>query len=239
MVTQVDIGRTQSGNRARAWLSPTAAASLRRVDRQLGRTVTVTWAGRSRAEQQRLFDKYGYPRAAYPGTSPHESGNAIDTDEHTRAGFISLMAANGWVRTLASEPWHFVHANYRDKHLNDPVTGGTTTGGSSAETTEDDMFSDEDRKVLMETLTQVRNTHAGVWTGGTSNGKTFNYGALPIVAHNQTLIGQMTVQLNALSAAVSTLAVAKGADPAAILKVVEEGVKEAMRGITFTTDVDG
>lgn len=140
MVTQVDIGRTQSGNRARAWLSPSAAASLRRVDRQLGRTVTVTWAGRSRAEQQRLFDKYGYPRAAYPGTSPHESGNAIDTDEHTRPGFISLMAANGWVRTLASEPWHFVHANYRDKHRNDPApSGGATTGGAPAQTTEDDM----------------------------------------------------------------------------------------------------
>lgn len=234
--TQVDIGRTQSGNGARAWLSPSAAASLRRVDRQLGRTVTVTWGGRSRAEQQKLFDKYGWPRAAWPGTSPHESGNAIDTDEWTKPGFVELMADNGWTRPLKKEPWHLVHGNHRDNHLNDPApSGGATTGT----TTEDDMFDEKDRAVLIEALTEIRNTKAGVWTGGTSNGKTFNYGILPIVAHNQTLIGQQSVQINALTAAVSTLAVAKGADPAAILKAVEAGVKEAMRDITFTTDVDG
>lgn len=239
MVTQTDIGRTQSGNGARAWLSPSAAASLRRVDRQLGRTVAVTWGGRSWGEQQALWDKYGPPRAAKPGTSPHESGNAIDTDEWVHPGFVALMAENGWKRTLSWEDWHFVHANYRDTHLNDPVSGGSTTGGSSAQTTEDDMFEEKDRAVLIEALTEIRNTKAGVWTGGTSNGKTFNYGILPIVAHNQTLIGRQSVQINALTAAVSTLAVAKGADPAAILKAVEAGVKEAMRDITFTTDVDG
>jgi len=121
--TQVDIGRTQRGNGRAAWLSPAAAASLARVDRALGRKVTCTWAGRSWAEQQVLWDRYGHDpmKAARPGTSPHESGNALDTDEWTIPGFVALMAEHGWKRTIKREPWHFVYSASRDKHRNDPT----------------------------------------------------------------------------------------------------------------------
>lgn len=253
--TQVDIGRNQHGNGRPAWLAHAPAASLRRVDHHRGKTTPVNWAGRSEAEQFTLVKKY-YVRAnftgeffydgswwrkksgsrvivAKPTTSPHEPGNAVDTDEWTVPGFVALMAEHGWIRTLKSEPWHFVYFAHLDQHRNDPAPSG------GASTTEDDMFEDADRALLRETLTQVRNVHKGVWTGGSINGKTFNYGVLPIVAHNQALIGQMTVQINALSAAVTALATAQGADPDAILKVVEAGVKDAMRDVSFSVDIDG
>lgn len=125
----MDIGRIQSGNGNPAWLSPAAAASLRRVDRERGRDVTVTWAGRSWDEQNVLWEKYGRnpQKAARPGTSPHETGNAIDTDEWTLSGFVALMADHGWKRTIKSEPWHFVYATGRDKHLNDPAPTAPAT----------------------------------------------------------------------------------------------------------------
>lgn len=132
----------------------------------------------------------------------------------------------------------------RNRVVGSSVSGGTPTvtpepEPPTASPEEDDMFSDEDRALLKETLTEIRNTKAGVWTGGVSNGKTFKYGVLPIVAHNQTLIAQQSARISALSAAVSALASSKGVDPAALLKVVEAGVKEAMRNVSFTADVDG
>lgn len=140
-----------------------------------------------------------------------------------------------------------VHIHY-EIHVNgvrvDPrdfYRSGSAAGGSSGATNpeEDDMFEKEDRALLVEALTEIRNTKAGVWTGGTLNGQKFNYGALPIVAHNQTLIGRLTAQVGALSAAVQAMASASGADPDAILSAVEQGVKNAMAGVSFSVDVEG
>jgi len=145
--TQVDIGRNQHGTGRPAWLAPAAAASLRRVDHARGKTTQVNWAGRSEAEQFALVKKY-YVRSSWgefkydgswwrkkpgsrvvvakPTTSPHEPGNALDTDEWTVPGFVALMAEHGWIRTLKSEPWHFVYFASRDKHRNDPPLSGDT-----------------------------------------------------------------------------------------------------------------
>lgn len=46
-------------------------------------------------------------------------------------------------------------------------------------------------------------------------------------------------ELAALTAAVRALAEANGADPAAILKAVQDGVNKALDGLTLTVDVDG
>lgn len=152
--TQVDIGRNQHGNGRPAWLAPAPAASLRRVDHHRGKTTPVNWAGRSEAEQFALVKKY-YVRSSWgefkydgswwrkkpgsrvvvakPTTSPHEPGNAVDTDEWTVPGFVELMAEHGWIRTLKSEPWHFVYFAHLDQHRNDPVPpSGATTGGALA-----------------------------------------------------------------------------------------------------------
>lgn len=50
---------------------------------------------------------------------------------------------------------------------------------------------------------------------------------------------KILAEMKALTAAVRAMATASGADPAAILAAVQTGVKDAMRGISFTTDIDG
>lgn len=109
----------------RGWLNAPAAASLRRVDAQIGHPLQITEAGRTPAQQQVHWDRYQRylnggpwaPLAARPGTSPHEFGNAIDTDER----LVAVLAEHGWWRPLASEPWHFVYRAWADKHINDPA----------------------------------------------------------------------------------------------------------------------
>ena len=127
----------------RGWLNAPAAASLGRVDRAIGHPLQVTEAGRSRAEQQAHWDRYvrylnggpWAPLAAKPGSSPHEFGNAIDTNER----LVTLLAAHGWSRPLPVEPWHFVYNPNNDRHRFDPAPAGQE---------EDDMFTEEDRKLL-------------------------------------------------------------------------------------------
>lgn len=123
----------------RGWLSEDAAASLWRVDAQIGHPLQITSAGRTRAEQQEAYDRYLAGTgsfAAYPGTSPHEFGNAIDTNER----LVSILADHGWWRPLSFEPWHFVYRASADNHINE----GTAAGGGSAapesiQSQEDDM----------------------------------------------------------------------------------------------------
>ena len=134
-VTQLSDGR--------GWLNAPAAASLGRVDRAIGHPLQITEAGRSKAEQRAHYDRYmrylrggtWAPLAAAPGSSPHEFGNAIDTNER----LVALLAAHGWSRPLKSEPWHFVYNPNNDRHRFDPAPAGQE---------EDDMFTDEDRKLL-------------------------------------------------------------------------------------------
>ena len=128
----------------RGWLNAAAAASLGRVDRAIGHPLQITEAGRSRAGQQAHWDRYvrylnggpWAPLAAKPGTSPHEFGNAIDTNER----LVALLAGHGWSRPLKSEPWHFVYNPNNDKHRYDPAPAG--------EEEDDDMFTDRDRANL-------------------------------------------------------------------------------------------
>jgi len=108
----------------RGWLRADAAASLRRVDRQIGHPLDINEAGRTNAQQWEMWNKYGSPRAAYPGTSTHETGIAIDTDER----LVDVLAENGWHRPYDFEPWHFLYVPANDRRRNDP------------EPREDDMY---------------------------------------------------------------------------------------------------
>lgn len=105
--------RTDIGH-GRGWLRADAAASIRRIDHALGRPLDSNSAGRTAAEQAEARRKFfaGGPYAAPVGTSPHEFGTAIDTDDR----FIALMADHGWSRPLKTEPWHFVYNPTRDNH---------------------------------------------------------------------------------------------------------------------------
>lgn len=135
----------------RGWLNASAAASIRRLDALLGHPMQITEAGRTWDQQNAHWQhylKYGKPIANRPGTSLHESGLAIDSDEAQR--FVARMAEHGWVRTVYRwvngkntlvEPWHFEYRIANDQHRNDPVPG--PSGGAQPETPtqkdEDDM----------------------------------------------------------------------------------------------------
>ena len=146
----VDIG----GGRGR--LAPAAAASLRRVDRHLGRLTDVNSAWRDPALQQQLRDAYlrylnggpWAPIALDPDDSVHCDGEAIDTDDGYDARTHAILNEHGWrltvyrwvngVRKLV-EPWHREYFPDRDQHRNDPApTGGKTP--TTPEEEEDDMY---------------------------------------------------------------------------------------------------
>ncbi|MGX1931725.1 M15 family metallopeptidase [Microbacterium resistens] len=110
---------TDIGN-GRGWLDAPAAASLARVDRQIGHPLQITDAGRTYEQQVELREKYERGEGSYaavPGTSPHEFGNAIDTNER----LVDILHDHGWRRPLADEPWHFVYWPDLDNHVNDPA----------------------------------------------------------------------------------------------------------------------
>lgn len=82
-----------------------------------GIKVNVTSGWRSRTDQERLFQeavsKYGSAAeaarwVARPGTSAHESGDAVDIAPSAAASWLSRHGATfGLCRIYRNEPWHF------------------------------------------------------------------------------------------------------------------------------------
>jgi hypothetical protein len=115
----------------RGWATAEAAASIFRMDRQIGHPLQITEAGRDWAEQNKHYQhylRYGSPIALNPNTpSVHQVGDAIDSDELQLD--IGLANAHGWVRTVYRwvngkwtlvERWHFEHFIAQDSHRFDP-----------------------------------------------------------------------------------------------------------------------
>lgn len=92
-------------------------------------------AFRTYAQQLRLWDKYGSPRAARPGYSNHQRGLAMDVDEPLRSIMVRHGSAYGWVRPIKSEPWHF---EYRGGAWGPGATkaGYSAKGASSSPSTQ-------------------------------------------------------------------------------------------------------
>ncbi|MFF1540506.1 M15 family metallopeptidase [Microbacterium sp. NPDC058269] len=140
---------TTSLSNGRGWLRADAAASLARVDVEIGHPLQITESGRTYAQQKAHWDhyqKYGKPIANRPGTSLHESGLAIDTDERR----TEVLNRHGWFHTVYRwvngkytlvEPWHYEYSAGRDRYIGQPATGGTTTPPPATPTPswEDDM----------------------------------------------------------------------------------------------------
>lgn len=121
MVTQVDVGH------GRGWLAPGPAASLLRVDWQIGGVLPTSSLGRTAAEQQKLIDAAaaGDPNVFMPaavGESPHQLG--ISADVPRWWDYEAVLNDNGWTRPLPTrDPVHFNYNPDRDNHLNDPIGG--------------------------------------------------------------------------------------------------------------------
>ena len=82
------------------------------------------------------------------------------------------------------------------------------------------------------------NTWAGVWTGGTNvDGKKFNYGILPIVAHSQAQAAAQAAQTQAAIAALSNVikqlgeATGTPVDLEAVTAAAEAGAAKALSGL--------
>lgn len=119
-ITQVGLGG------GRGWLAPPAAASIRRIDAQIGHYLQITEAGRTWLQQDEHWQTYlrnGWPIALSPNApSIHQLGGAADSNEAQR--IIAVMEDHGWRRTVYRngklvEPWHFEYFAHLDNHLNE------------------------------------------------------------------------------------------------------------------------
>lgn len=136
----------------RGWASPSAAASIRRIDAQLGRLADINEAGRSpeQANKNRAawlaYDRYlkggpWAPKAPYAlgaDQSVHCWGGAADSDDWYDPRAAAVWRDNGWRQTARyfdskgrptakDEPWHGEYSEHLDNHHNDPVPAGEST----------------------------------------------------------------------------------------------------------------
>jgi hypothetical protein len=132
----------------RGWASPSAAASIRRIDEQLGRLADINEAGRSPEqanENRRKWLAYARylnggpwaPKAPYAlgaDESVHCWGGAADTDDWYNAAAAAVWRDNGWRQTARypgnkskDEPWHGEYFLYLDNHRDDVAGGGNST----------------------------------------------------------------------------------------------------------------
>lgn len=128
------------------WLRDDAAASYRRMIADGMPPGGIASAGRTYAEQARLYELYKQGKgnlAAKPGTSLHETGLALDItrrtpaqlwatqggDPMTRKAGESIRANTyGWVRTVPGEAWHFSYDPKRDRKRPQPTLRLGSTG---------------------------------------------------------------------------------------------------------------
>ncbi len=99
-------GKAVAAKSARPFLTMRSAAA------RSGVRIYVVSGFRTMAEQRSLYRRYGYPRAARPGYSNHQSGTAFDLNTAGFGGSVyNWLTRNGWryafKRTVSFEPWHW------------------------------------------------------------------------------------------------------------------------------------
>lgn len=85
-----------------------------RLAKAINRPLHVNYGKRTYAEQEALFNRFGPGRAARPGTSDHETGNAVDVVAQNNRdrnvgdipGARAAAAKLGIVFPYGHEPWH-------------------------------------------------------------------------------------------------------------------------------------
>lgn len=173
---------------------------------------------------------------------------------------IKRLSAAGLYRPYAYEPWHWELPNVRDYAIVRSLPGSAAGGAG----TEDDM-SAEAEQMIRELHQQLLPGKAGVKSAGdvykiiaatgstTSDAKTAAVEARDLAKSLVTdfqagqsgvrtagrllsLLSRTRAEVEAANAAIEALALSNGADPSAILKAVQDGVKNAMDGLTLTID---
>ena len=103
-----------------------------------GRTATITSGVRDRAEQQKLYDAYiargktGMP-VAKPGSSMHETGQAVDIDKISANAMdrLGILAKYGLNRPVAGDPVHVQLAGPSGRLKNNMAGVGPTVDTSN------------------------------------------------------------------------------------------------------------
>lgn len=122
--------------------APDAAASMRRLEADLGRPHDCNSSFRDPVKQLGMFNAWNayaagrgpkppHSRAIHPDKSKHCQGLADDSDDWVTPGYIELAAEHGWIRTAASDPTerhHFEYQSWRDQHRNETAPVSSTAG---------------------------------------------------------------------------------------------------------------
>jgi hypothetical protein len=137
-------GAAQTGSLAgvNPQLATAVSKAMEDYKRLTGKDATITSGVRDREKQQRLYDAYiaggkkGMP-VAKPGTSLHETGNAVDinktaANEMDRMGILSKY---GLTRPVANDPVHVELAGPSGRYKS-PMSGvgNPTSAGSETQT---------------------------------------------------------------------------------------------------------
>lgn len=233
---------------------PEAAAAFRRAEaqtqREFSRNIDVNSTYRSRSKQLSMFNAwqaYVGGRGPYPGHSKalhpddplafHVAGTALDSDDWRNARIVQILAENGFIRNrlyVPNEEHHFEWIRSRDKNYGKKVDDVSakevwdypvTRGGKKITVRQE--LADAKTNTL-----QLRDALAPVNRGGKQ------VSIRQEIADAKTNTISILAEVKALTAAVQALALSQGADPAAILKAVQDGVKSAMKDVSFSTNID-
>jgi hypothetical protein len=155
-MTAITIGQTVDIGHGRGRLAPVAAASVLRIDAQLGRPADINSAWRDPVLQQKMRDAWlAYaagrgpwaPFALEPEDSVHCEGEAADSDDWYNAPAAAVWRDNGWRQTARypndpkkDEPWHGEHFPHLDNHRNDGAPASGASKPFPTPTPEEDMF---------------------------------------------------------------------------------------------------
>ena len=103
-----------------------------------GKDATITSGVRDREKQQRLYDAYVAggrkgPVVAAPGTSKHETGNAVDIDSKAanEMARLGLYSKYGLARPVAGEPWHTELAGPSSRYKSSMTSVGSPTSAGA------------------------------------------------------------------------------------------------------------
>lgn len=92
------------------WLNTEAAAAFKAAQAEAlsqGFSIAINSAGRTYKDQEDLYNRLkGTQAVAPPGSSLHESGNALDVENYEQA--MDVLQRNGFVwANYWNDPWHF------------------------------------------------------------------------------------------------------------------------------------
>jgi hypothetical protein len=106
----VNVALTSTDGRSEwAGLTPAMQSALAQAESMLGRRIPISSGYRSPAQQQNLWDHRAsnpYP-VARPGTSKHESGEAVDVPLSFRPTLAHVAPAVGLCQPVAGDPVHW------------------------------------------------------------------------------------------------------------------------------------